>query len=141
MAPTTTLPPGISSIISFIPENSGADNLEAMKEAIASVKTGQVTYAVRDTRLEEKDIHEGDYMGIGDHGILAVGNDMGQVAVDMVKAMADDTSEVISVYYGKEVSSDAAEALSAKLAEEYPDCEIQVNSGGQPVYYYIISVE
>ena len=141
VVPTKTIPQGISSIISFVPEKSGEENLEAMKEAISSVKTGQVTYAVRDTRVEEKDIHEGDYMGIGDRGILAVGSDMEQVALDMVEAMADEESEVISVYYGKEVDADAAEALSAKLEEAYPDCEIEVNAGGQPVYYYIISVE
>ena len=105
------------------------------------VKTGQVTYAVRDTRLDEKEIHEGDIMGIGDHGILAVGKGRENVAKEMVAAMVDEDSEVISIYYGAETTEEDAENLAAELEEAYPDCEVEVNMGGQPIYYYIISVE
>ena len=105
------------------------------------VKTGQVTYAVRDTRLDEKEIHEGDIMGIGDHGILAVGKGRENVAKEMVAAMVDEDSEVISIYYGAETTEEDTESLAAELEEAYPDCEVEVNMGGQPIYYYIISVE
>ena len=105
------------------------------------VKTGQVTYAVRDTRLDEKEIHEGDIMGIGDAGILAVGKERLQVAEDMVAEMIDEESEIISVYYGEDISEEEAEDLSNKLSEKYPDCEVELNQGGQPIYYYLISVE
>ena len=120
---------------------SSTENLEAMMEAVSMVKTGQVTYAVRDTRLDEKEIHEGDIMGIGDHGILAVGKGRENVAKEMVAAMVDEDSEVISIYYGAETTEEDAESLAAELEEAYPDCEVEVNMGGQPIYYYIISVE
>ena len=112
-----------------------------MTEAIARVKTGQITYAVRDTRIEDNEIHEGDIMGIGDKGILAVGSGKEKVAEDTVAAMMTDDAEVISVYYGADASEEKAEELSATLEEKYPDCEVEVNYGGQPIYYYIISVE
>ena len=105
------------------------------------VKTGQVTYAVRDTRLDEKEIHEGDIMGIGDHGILAVGKGRENVAKEMVAAMVDEDSEVISIYYGAETTEEDAESLAAELEEAYPDCEVEVNMGGQPIYYYVLAVE
>ena len=104
-------------------------------------KTGQVTYAVRDTRIDDKEIHEGDIMGIGDAGILAVGKERLQVAEDMVAEMIDEESEIISVYYGEDISEEEAEDLSNKLSEKYPDCEVELNQGGQPIYYYLISVE
>ena len=103
--------------------------------------TGQITYAVRDTRIEDKEIHEGDIMGIGDKGILAVGKGKENVAVTTVDAMMTDDAEVISIYYGADASEEKAEALAATLEEKYPDCEVEVNNGGQPIYYYIISVE
>ena len=112
-----------------------------MTEAISRVKTGQVTYAVRDTRIDDKEIHEGDIMGIGDAGILAVGKERLQVAEDMVAEMIDEEAEIISVYYGEDVSEADAEALSDALAEKYPECEVELNQGGQPIYYYLISVE
>ena len=141
VVPTKTIPQGITALISFQPDMTGEENLEAMMEAVSMVKTGQVTYAVRDTRLDEKDIHEGDIMGIGDHGILAVGKGREAVAREMVAAMVDEDSEVISIYYGAETSEEAANELAKELEETYPDCEIEVNMGGQPIYYYIISVE
>ena len=141
VVPTKTIPQGITALISFQPDMTGEENLEGMMEAVSMVKTGQVTYAVRDTRLDEKDIHEGDIMGIGDHGILAVGKGRETVAKEMVAAMVDEDSEVISIYYGAETSEEAANKLAEELEETYPDCEVEVNMGGQPIYYYIISVE
>ena len=141
VVPTKTIPQGITALISFQPELNGEENLETMMEAVSMVKTGQVTYAVRDTRLDEKEIHEGDIMGIGDHGILAVGKGREAVAKEMVAAMVDEDSEVISIYYGAETSEEAANKLAEELEETYPDCEVEVNMGGQPIYYYIISVE
>ena len=141
VVPTKTIPQGITALISFQPDMTGEENLEGMMEAVSMVKTGQVTYAVRDTRLDEKDIHEGDIMGIGDHGILAVGKGREAVAKEMVAAMVEEDSEVISIYYGAETSEEAANKLAEELEETYPDCEVEVNMGGQPIYYYIISVE
>ncbi len=139
--PTKTIPQGISAMIGFMPELSAEENKAAMEAAGESVKTGQITYAVRDTRLDNKEIHEGDFMGVGDHGILAVGNERVQVALDTLKAMTDDSDGVISVYYGQDTDEAEVEKLSEKLNEKYPDFEITVNNGGQPVYYYILSVE
>ena len=139
--PTKTVPQGITAIINFMPDADAAANEEAMLEAIQNVKTGQVTYAVRDTRIDDKEIHEGDIMGIGDAGILAVGRDRLQVAEEMVAEMVDEESEIISVYYGEDVSEEDAEALSDSLTEKYPECEVELNQGGQPIYYYLISVE
>ena len=141
VVPTKTIPQGISAMISFVSDMSGQENLAVMEEAAGMVKTGQVTYAVRDTRLDEKEIHQGDAMGVGDHGILAVGEDRGSVALETVKAMADEDSEVISVYYGGGVGEEEAQAFLAMLEEQYPDLEIEMIEGGQPIYYYIISVE
>ena len=141
VVPTKTIPQGISAMISFVPEKDGEENLASMTDAISRVKTGQVTYAVRDTRIDDKEIHEGDIMGIGDAGILAVGKERLQVAEDMVAEMIDEESEIISVYYGEDISEEEAEDLSNKLSEKYPDCEVELNQGGQPIYYYLISVE
>ena len=139
--PTKTVPQGITAMISFVPEKSTEENEAEMLDAISKVRTGQITYAVRDTRIEDNEIHEGDIMGIGDKGILAVGSNKQEVAEATVKAMMSDDAEVISVYYGADTSEEAAEALGSALEESYPDCEIEINKGGQPIYYYIISVE
>ena len=141
VVPTKTIPQGISAMISFVPEKGGEENLASMTDAISRVKTGQITYAVRDTRIDDKEIPEGDIMGIGDAGILAVGRDRLQVAEEMVAEMVDEESEIISVYYGEDVSEEDAEALSDSLTEKYPECEVELNQGGQPIYYYLISVE
>ena len=139
--PTKTVPQGITAMISFVPEKSPEENEAEMLDAISKVRTGQITYAVRDTRIEDNEIHEGDIMGIGDKGILAVGSNKQEVAGATVKAMMSDDAEVISIYYGADTSEKAAEALGSALEEAYPDCEVEINRGGQPIYYYIISVE
>ena len=141
VVPTKTVPQGISAIISFVPEKNGEENLEAMMEAVSRVKTGQITYAVRDTRIDDKEIHEGDIMGIGDSGILAVGKTKEEVAKETVASMMDEDGEIISLYYGADTEEADAEALAEELEALYPDCEIEINQGGQPIYYYIISVE
>ena len=139
--PTKTVPQGITAMISFVPEKSPEENEAEMLDAISKVRTGQITYAVRDTRIEDNEIHEGDIMGIGDKGILAVGSNKQEVAEATVKAMMSDDAEVISIYYGADTSEKTAEALGSALEEAYPDCEVEINRGGQPIYYYIISVE
>lgn len=139
--PSKTIPQGISSMIGFMPEQSPEENTESMQDAMSVVKTGQITYAVRDTRVDNKEIHEGDYMGVGDKGILAVGKDRIQVALDTLEEMADDSCEVISVYYGTDTTEEEVASLEEKITEKYPEYEIEVNNGGQPIYYYILSVE
>lgn len=139
--PTKTVPQGISALIGFIPEASEEENVDGMKEAIDNVKTGQVTYAVRDTVIEGMEIHEGDYMGIGDKGILANGLDITEVTMQMIAKMTDDDTEIISIYYGADVSEDDAEAMRVAVEKEYPKCDVDLQAGGQPVYYYIISAE
>lgn len=141
VVPTKTVPQGITAMISFVPEKSAEENAQEMEEAVSKVQTGQITYAVRDTRLDDKEIHEGDIMGIGDKGILAVGKDKEQVAQDTIEAMMTENAEVISIYYGEDASEEKAEELAAAVEELYPDCEVELNRGGQPIYYYIISVE
>ena len=139
--PTKTIPQGISAMISYVPEKNVEENTAEMMEAIGNVKTGQVTYAVRDTRIDDKEIHQGDIMGIGDKGILSVGQDIQDVAVEMTGQMTDDDCELISIYYGEEVTEADAEEISSRLEELYPDYDIEINYGGQPIYYYVISVE
>lgn len=139
--PTKTVPQGISAMINYNAELSVKENEETMKESIQLVKTGQITYAVRDTHIEDKEIRQGDIMGIGDSSILAVGQDIQKVSEETVEKMLDEESELISIYYGSEVKQEQAEALRNILAEKWPDCEVEVYSGGQPIYYYVISVE
>lgn len=141
VVPTKTVPQGITAMISFVPEKSAEENAEVMEEAVSKVQTGQITYAVRDTRLDDKEIHEGDIMGIGDKGILAVGGNKEKVAEDTIAAMMTEDAEVISIYYGADTSEESAEKLAASVEELYPECEVELNRGGQPIYYYIISVE
>ena len=141
VVPTKTIPQGITAMISYVPEKNSAENTEAMLQAIENVKTGQVTYAVRDTRIDDKEIHEGDIMGIGDHGILAVGKDRVEVTKETVAEMVDEDSEVISIYYGADTEEAEAEELATALEEAYPKCDVELNAGGQPIYYYVISVE
>ena len=139
--PTKTVPQGITAIINFMPDADAKTNEEAMLEEIKNVKTGQVTYAVRDTHIDDKEIHEGDIMGIGDKGILAVGKDRIDVTKETIAEMVDDESEVISIYYGADTEESEAEELAAAIEEAYPDCDVELNAGGQPIYYYVISVE
>ena len=116
-------------------------NLENMTAEMERVKTAQITYAVRDTHIDDKEIHEGDIMGIGDSGMLAVGQDVEETVLETLKRMVDDESELISVYYGEDVTEEKAEALVKKAQEAFPNCEVELNDGGQPIYYYLISVE
>lgn len=112
-----------------------------MTEAIGNVKTGEVTYAVRDTVIDDYEIRQGDYMGIGDNGILAVGQAIENVTANMIDRMMDEDLELISIYYGQETSEEDAEALRERIAEKYPSCDVELQYGGQPIYYYIVSVE
>ena len=139
--PTKTVPQGITAMISYVPEKSADENQAVMLDAISKVQTGQITYAVRDTRIDDKEIHEGDIMGIGDSGILAVGSGCEEVAAATVDAMMTEDAEVISIYYGADTSEEDAESLASSVEEKYPDCEVELSRGGQPIYYYIISVE
>ena len=139
--PTKTVPQGITAIINFMPDADAAANEEAMLEAIQNVKTGQVTYAVRDTHVDDKEIHEGDIMGIGDKGILAVGTEVEETAKEMLALLVDEDSELISLYYGEEVSEEDAQKFTAEVEELYPDVDVDAHFGGQPIYYYVLAVE
>ncbi len=141
VVPTKTVPQGITAIINYVPEKTPEENAQTMEEEISHVKTGQLTYAVRDTHIDEKVIHAGDIMGVGDHAILAVGREIDPVAEETVALMMDDESELISIYYGEDMKEEEAEALHERIAKTYPDCDVELNYGGQPIYYYIISVE
>lgn len=139
--PTKTIPQGITALINFIPDQSAEENAKRMTEELENVKTGQVTYAVRDTVIDDKEIKQGDYMGIGDKSILAVGKDIKSTTEDMVAEMIDEESAIICIYYGEEVAEEDANALGASLEEKYPEVEVEIHFGGQPIYYYVISVE
>ena len=139
--PTKTVPQGITAIINFIPDLSAEENEETMKAEIGNVRTGEVTYAVRDTQIDDKVIKQGDYMGIGDAGILSVGQDMKEVTLNMIEKMMEEGLELLSIYYGAEVDSKDAECLKDEVAARFPDCDIELQYGGQPIYYYIISAE
>ena len=141
VVPSKTIPQGISAMIGFIPDNSPEDNKEAMIDSMSYVKTGEVTYAVRDTVIDDKEIKEGNIMGIGDEGILAVGEEIDDTTINMIKEMQDEESEIVSLYYGAEVTEEAANELADKIAEALPEIEVEVYPGGQPIYYYIASVE
>ena len=139
--PTNTVPQGLTAIINYEPDMDPEDNAATMECEIKNVLTGQVTSAVRDTMIDDKEIKQGDYMGIGDSDILSVGRDMEEVTFNMIKAMMHDDLELISIYYGSDVSEEAAEAIKAKVEETYPDCDVELQMGGQPIYYYVISME
>lgn len=139
--PTKTIPQGITALITYMNDSTPSDNESAMNEAIQTVKTGQVTYAVRDTSINGLDIQKGNIMGIGDHEILAVGSVVEDTAMDMLTRMVDDESEVISIYFGDEVDEEIANDFAAEVEKKYPDLSVELHLGGQPIYYYIISVE
>lgn len=139
--PTKTVPQGITAVINFVADLPPEENEAVMTEEIRRVKTGQVTYAVRDTVIDDKEIHQGDYMGIGDSGILSVGTQIEEVTLSMIEEMMDDSLELISIYYGSEVSEEEADALGQKVNQKYPGCDVELQYGGQPIYYYIISAE
>lgn len=139
--PTKTVPQGITAIINFSPDVTAEENEKVMLDEIKNVKTGQVTYAVRDTTIDGKEIHTDDIMGIGDTGILSVGSDIEETTLDMLSQIVDEDSELISIYYGADVSEEDAESLIAKVEELYPDADVDAHSGGQPIYYYVLAVE
>ena len=139
--PTKTVPQGITAIINFMPDADAKTNEAAMLEEIKNVKTGQMTYAVRDTHIDDKEIHEGDIMGIGDSGILAVGKDLEETTKDLIANLVDEDSELISIYYGEEVSEEEAEKFAGEIEELYPDVDVDIQFGGQPIYYYVLAVE
>lgn len=139
--PTKTIPQGIVAMVNYIPDYSAEENKETMLSEIGNVKTGQVTYAVRDTEIDGKTIKQNDYMGIGDSSILSVGQDLKATTLEMVDAMVDEDSAIVSIYYGTDATEAAAEEIGAVIEEKYPDVEVEINSGGQPIYYYVISVE
>ncbi len=141
VVPSKTIPQGITAAISFMPGMSPEDNLAQMKEEMARVKTGQVTYAVRNTSLGGVEVHEGDIMGIDDKAIRAVGKDITETSFELLKSLVDEDSELISIYYGDEVTEEAAEGLLAMVEEQFPDLDVEMHSGGQPIYYYVMSVE
>lgn len=139
--PTKTIPQGISAMIGYMPEASVEENTENMKDSYQDIASGQVTYAVRDTSIDGKEIHNGDIMGINDGGIAAVGKDLMETTIELLSTMVDEDSELICLYYGADVSKQDADALSDEIEEKFPECEVEVNFGGQPIYYYMISVE
>ena len=139
--PTKTVPQGITAVINFLPDVSAEENKETMIEEIGNVKTGQVTYAVRDTEIDGFEIKENDYMGIGDKSILAVGTDMNTVTLQMLDKMVDDDTAMVSIYFGSDSSEEEASVIASALEEKYPDIDVEINDGGQPIYYYVISVE
>lgn len=139
--PTKTIPQGITALVNYIPDHSAEENKEQMMAEIENVKTGQVTYAVRDTEIDGKTIKQNDFMGIGDKSILSVGTDLRATTLEMVDAMVDEDSAIVSIYFGSDSDEDSANELAAAIEEKYPDVEVDVNDGGQPIYYYVISVE
>ena len=141
VVPSKTVPQGITAIINYMPDADAQTNLEAMIEGIRNVKTGQVTYAVRDTHIDDKEIHEGDIMGIGDSGILAVGQSVEETTKEMLAQLVDEDTELISLYYGQDVQEESAENFAQEIEDLYPDVDVDVHSGGQPIYYYVLSVE
>mgnify|MGYP000830154884 FL=1 len=139
--PTKTIPQGITALVNYIPDHSAEENKEQMMAEIENVKTGQVTYAVRDTEIDGKTIKQNDFMGIGDKSILSVGTDLKATTLEMVDAMVDEDSAIVSIYFGSDSDEDSANELATAIEEKYPDVEVEVNDGGQPIYYYVISVE
>ena len=139
--PTKTIPQGITALVNYIPDHSAEENKEQMMAEIENVKTGQVTYAVRDTEIDGKTIKQNDFMGIGDKSILSVGTDLRATTLEMVDAMVDEDSAIVSIYFGSDSDGDSANELAAAIEEKYPDVEVEVNDCGQPIYYYVISVE
>lgn len=141
VVPSKTVPQGIAALINFLPDLSPEENLENMTSEMGRIHTGQITYAVRNTSIDGMEIHEGDIMGIGDSGMLAVGQNVNETVLDTLKHMVDDESELISVYSGEDVTEEDAAALVEKVQAAFPSCEVELNDGGQPIYYYLLSVE
>ena len=141
VVPSKTVPQGITAIINYVPDVAVDDNIAAMTDSLSTVNTGEVTYAVRDTVIDDVSIRQGDYMGIGDKGILGVGSDIADVTFDMLEKMMNDDLELISVYYGEEVDEKDADSLRERISTRFPQCDVELQYGGQPIYYYIVSAE
>lgn len=141
VVPSKTVPQGMAALINFLPDSSPEENMESMVNEMNRIHTGQITYAVRNTSIDNMEIKEGDIMGIGDSGMLAVGKEIQDTALETLKKMVDEDSELISIYYGQDVTEDEAEALKEQAEEAFPACEVELNDGGQPIYYYLLSVE
>lgn len=141
VVPTKNIPQGISAMVSFMPGSSAEENLQNMEDACGALHSAEITYAVRGTNIDGFEIHEGDYMAIGDHGMLTVRKDLGETVLDAVSKIADDSTELVTLYYGESVKKEDAEKLTASLQEEFQNTEIELNYGGQPVYYYFLSAE
>ena len=139
--PSVTVPQGIAALISYDAGLSVMENREAMQEAIGTVSTCELTYAIRDTHIGDKEIHQGDIMAVGDDGLLAVGKEIQDTALSGIRAMMTEDAALISIYFGQGYSEENANRLAQAVGELYPDCDVEVNDGGQPVYYCIISVE
>lgn len=141
VVPSRTVPQGITALINFAPDLTAEENMEQMTEEMSHVKTGQITYAVRNTSIDGMEIAEGDIMGIGDSGMLAVGKNIEETAMESLRKMVDDESELVTIYYGEDVTEEDAEAFCEKARKEFTSCEFECQNGGQPIYYYMISVE
>ena len=139
--PTTTIPQGISALVAYDPTAGEDSNKEHMNEAIGAVKSGQVTYAVRDTQICGKEVNKGDYIALDDNGLSSVAQDIDTAVINMIESMVDDESELVSVYYGEDIEEEQAEELQEQIEEKFPEIEVEIEFGGQPVYYYIVSVE
>ena len=139
--PTKNIPQGVSALVNFISTSSPEENFETMCSEIQNVKSGSVTYAVRNTQIDGVDIKENDIMGLSDHSILAVGSDINETALEMISKMVDEDSVLLNVYYGDDISEESADSFRETLEKEYPDFDVFVQKGGQPIYYYIVSVE
>ena len=139
--PTKTVPQGVTAIMNFMPDQDAKANEAMMCEEIQNVKTGQVTYAVRDTHIDDKEIHEGDIMGIADQGIIAVGESVEKVSLEMLQTLVDEDTSLISLYYGEDVQEEDASKLAEEVEALYPEIDIDLHLGGQPIYYYVMSVE
>ncbi len=139
--PSKTIPQGITAIINFVYDKSAKENEEHMIEEMQRVKTGQITYAVRDTNIDNKEIHQGDIMGIGDKAILTVGHNVKDTTIALINEIVDDETELISLYYGQEITEEQANEVASVIEEKYPSCDIEVQFGGQPIYYYVVSAE
>jgi dihydroxyacetone kinase-like predicted kinase len=139
--PTTTVPQGITALINYLPDKSVEENKAIMEEEIKNVQTGSITYAVRDTEIDDKVIKSGDYMGIGDKGIISVGPDKDEVFMSMLKEMVSEETSLITIYFGSDVTEGEANEFAERIGAEFSNVEIDVENGGQPVYYYVVSVE
>lgn len=141
VVPSKNIPQGIAAMISFVSGRSAAENAESMEEEMQLIKSGQVTYAVRDTNMDGKDIKQGDFMGLTDKTIVSVGSDLQGTAKELIESLLDEDSELVSLYYGSDATKEQAEQLAEDIGNTHEDVEVEVQYGGQPVYSYFISVE